>query len=99
MDFVLPIGARSARFNGTLVKIIGAVTRSVTIEGIKYFWNEYLLYNPTLGFRWLVESDNHWNYVEPINPAEVQMVDGMRPSVNYNGKKLSYFSRHVSGDG
>ena len=89
-EFVLPIGTIGT-VQGTQVKIIGAVTRSVTIEGIKYFWNEYLLYNPTLGFRWLVESDNHWNYVEPINPAEVQIVEGTRPSVNYNGKNYRIF--------
>ena len=46
--------------------------RSVTIEGVKYFWHEYLLYNPTVGFRWLVHSDNQWNFVEPVNPAEVE---------------------------
>ena len=46
--------------------------RSVTIEGIKYFWHEYLLYNPMIGFRWLVHSDNQWNFVEPVNPADVE---------------------------
>ena len=89
-EFVLPIGALGT-INDTQMKIIGAVARSVTIDGIKYFWNEYLLYNPTNGFRWLVESDNHWNYVEPVNPAEVQIVEGMRPSVNYNGKNYRIF--------
>ncbi len=89
-DFVLPVGAVGT-IDNMQMKIIGAITRSVTIEGIKYFWNEYLLYNPTLGFRWLVESDNHWNYVEPVNPAEVQIVEGMRPSVNYNGKNYRIF--------
>ena len=33
---------------------IGAVVRSVTFDGIKYYWHEYLLYNPMVGFRWLV---------------------------------------------
>ena len=90
MDFTLSIGV-AGTINGTQLKIIGAVTRSVTIDGVKYFWNEYLLYNPTLGFRWLVESDNHWNFVEPVNPAEIQIVQGLRPSVNYNGKKYRIF--------
>ena len=45
----------------------------MTIEGIQYFWHEYLLYDPMIGFRWLVHSDNHWNFVEPVNPAEVEM--------------------------
>ena len=47
------------------------MVRSVTFDGIKYFWHEYLLYNPMVGFRWLVHSDNHWNFVEPVNAADV----------------------------
>ena len=51
--------------------VIGAMARSVTIEGTQYFWSEYLLYNPQIGFRWLVNSDNHWNYVQAVPPGEV----------------------------
>jgi hypothetical protein len=53
------------------MKIIGAMVRSVEIEGRKYFWHEYLLYNPMIGFRWLVHSDDHWNFVEPVNAVEI----------------------------
>ncbi len=70
-DFVAPIGAEGT-IQGVRYKIIGAVVRSVTMEGIQYFWHEYLLYEPMIGFRWLVHSDNHWNFVEPVNPAEVE---------------------------
>ncbi|MDQ6788406.1 MAG: DUF4178 domain-containing protein [Acidobacteriota bacterium] len=70
-QFVLPIGQKGVLKDGKEMQIIGAVVRSVTIEGIKYFWHEYLLYNPTIGFRWLVHSDYHWNFVEPVNLAEV----------------------------
>ena len=68
--FWLELGA-TGNFDGLSYKVLGAVVRSVTIEGIKYFWHEYLLYEPVIGFRWLVHSDNHWNFVEPINAAEV----------------------------
>jgi hypothetical protein len=51
--------------------IIGAMARSVTIEGTKYFWSEYLLYNPQIGFRWLVDSDDHWNYVCAVPAGEI----------------------------
>jgi len=51
--------------------VIGFMARSVTIEGTKYFWEEYLLYNPRAGFRWLVQSDNHWNFVESVPVGEV----------------------------
>ncbi|HTH51389.1 MAG TPA: DUF4178 domain-containing protein, partial [Pyrinomonadaceae bacterium] len=71
--FVAPVGAEGVFPGDVKFKIIGAVARSVTVEGIKYFWHEYLLYNPMVGFRWLVHSDNHWNFVEPVNTAEVEM--------------------------
>lgn len=91
-EFVLLIGAEGTLKNGVKMKIIGAIVRSVKIEGVKYFWHEYLLYNPRVGFRWLVHSDNHWNFVEPANPAEVTVNNSFgKPSVNYNGKTFKIF--------
>lgn len=71
-DFSLSIGAEGVFPGDVKFKIIGAVVRSVLMEGIHYYWHEYLLYNPMIGFRWLVHSDNHWNFVESVNPAEVE---------------------------
>ena len=50
--------------------VIGFVARSVTFDRA-YFWFEYLLYNPRIGFRWLVQSDDHWSYVKSVPPGEV----------------------------
>ncbi|MCY7375417.1 MAG: DUF4178 domain-containing protein [Pyrinomonadaceae bacterium] len=75
--FELPIGAKGAfeMFEGGAeMQIIGAMVRSVTYDDTKYFWKEYLLYNPMIGFRWLVESDTHWSFVEPVNVAEVEVI-------------------------
>jgi uncharacterized Zn finger protein (UPF0148 family) len=85
--FDLQIGAEGT-FGDKKMRIIGAVVRSVTIEGIKYFWHEYLLYNPAVGFRWLVHSDNHWNFVEPINVADVT---GEGTQATFDGKTFKIF--------
>lgn len=92
-DFALAIGAEGVFPGDVKFKIIGAVVRSVTIEGIQYFWHEYLLYDPMVGFRWLVHSDNHWNFVEPVNPADVGQdnVFVTGSTVDYNGKKYKIF--------
>ena len=92
-EFVLPIGAEGTFKNGIKYKIIGALVRSVTIEGIKYFWHEYLLYNPKIGFRWLIHSDNHWNFVEPVNTAEIELVSSLtgKMSAKYNGQTFKIF--------
>ncbi len=91
--FVAPIGAEGSFKDDVKFKIIGAVVRSVTFDGIKYYWHEYLLYNPMVGFRWLVHSDNHWNFVEPINPADVTQSNAFAAggSVDYNGQKFKIF--------
>ena len=92
-EFVAPIGAEGTFAGDVKFKIIGAVVRSVTMEGIQYFWHEYLLYNPMIGFRWLVHSDNHWNFVEPINAADVAQdnVFATGSTVDYNGQKYKIF--------
>ena len=91
--FLLDVGIEGAFPGDVRFKIIGAVVRSVTIEGITYYWHEYLLYNPAIGFRWLVHSDNHWNFVEPVNPAEIEDSGIYAPGgyVNYNGGKYKIF--------
>ncbi len=86
--FVFLIGAEGTIAGDVKFKIIGAIIRSVSIEGETYLWDEYLLYNPQIGFRWLVYSDNHWNFVEPINAAEV-IVNGN--IVSYNGSTFKIF--------
>ncbi len=92
-EFSLAIGSEGVFPGDVKFKIIGAVVRSVTIEGIHYYWHEYLLYNPTIGFRWLVHSDNHWNFVESVNPADVAQdsVFTTGSTVDYNGQKYKIF--------
>ena len=92
-DFVLKVGAEGKFADEKKYKIIGAVVRSVTVDGIKYFWHEYLLYNPMIGFRWLIHSDNHWNFVEPVNAAEIGQTSVFTAgaTVDYNGRKYKIF--------
>lgn len=88
VPFVLEIGKKGTLEGVGELTIIGAVARSVNIDGTDYFWHEYLLYEPQIGFRWLVHSDNHWNYVEPVNVADVVTVGN---TATYNGKTFKLF--------
>lgn len=85
--FDLQIGMEGT-FGEKKMRIVGAVVRSVMVEGLKYFWHEYLLYNPAIGFRWLVHSENHWNFVEPLNVADVM---GAGTTAQFNGKNYKLF--------
>lgn len=84
---VIPIGSTGQLPEGQMT-VIGAMQRSVTIEGVQYFWSEYLLYNPQIGFRWLVNSDNHWNYVQAISPGDV--LESAK-SISFRGKHFKIF--------
>ncbi len=92
-QFSLEIGAEGTFKDNVKFKIIGAVVRSITNEGIQYFWHEYLLYNPMIGFRWLIHSDNHWNFVEPINSAEVVSLGN---KATYGGKTYKIFQDAIA---
>ncbi|HLM24275.1 MAG TPA: DUF4178 domain-containing protein, partial [Pyrinomonadaceae bacterium] len=84
---VIPIGTEGEVPEGKMT-VIGAMARSVTIEGTQYFWSEYLLYHPQIGFRWLVHSDEHWNYVRAVPPGEVSE---STKSASYQGKSYRIF--------
>lgn len=92
-NFVLPIGADGTFMNDVRFKVVGRVVRRVIIEGTRYPWHEYLLYNPMVGFRWLIHSDNHWNFVEPVNPGDVTVTQpyGMGANVTFNGQTFKIF--------
>ena len=84
---LIPLGTTGDVPEGKMT-VIGAMQRSVMIEGVQYFWSEYLLYNPQIGFRWLVHSDDHWNYVRAVPPGEVTTLGKF---ANYSGKNYKIF--------
>jgi hypothetical protein len=61
---------RKGTFQGVSYTVVGFVRRSVTFDQ-KYTWDEYLLYDPDAGFRWLVQSDDHWSFVSPVAAGDV----------------------------
>ena len=84
---LIPLGTTGEVPEGKMT-VIGAMARSVTIEGTQYFWSEYLLYHPQIGFRWLVHSDDHWNYVRAVPPGDVSEI---AKSATYRGKRYQIF--------
>lgn len=56
-------------FEGADFRIIGFMRRQVVASPYAGEWDEYLLHNPTQGFRWLTASRGHWNYVKPLQKS------------------------------
>jgi uncharacterized Zn finger protein (UPF0148 family) len=84
---LIAIGA-VGEFEKSRLTVLGFVVRSVEFDGLRYFWQEYLLYNPQVGFRWLVDSDDHWSYVQPVPPGEVK---GDSRTATFRGKTFKLF--------
>lgn len=82
----VPLGATGEFKEGKLT-VIGFVTRSVTFDQT-YYWFEYLLYNPQIGFRWLVQSDDQWSFVTSVPPGDVS--EGFK-SATFEGKEFKLF--------
>jgi hypothetical protein len=64
---ILPIGQRG-KLLGVDCEVIGFVSRTEDSST----WFEYLLFNPWLGFQWLVSFQGHWTIVDRLTsmPAE-----------------------------
>lgn len=87
---LIPLGAKGT-IDGDSYVIAGFMERAVKFDK-NYYWTEYLLFNPNKGFRWLVNSDDHWSFVTPLNPGEVQ--DGGTPE--HPAKKVHWQSKTFS---
>lgn len=70
--------------------LIGCMDRYAMYQGTAYPWREYLLHNPEIGYRWLVENDRHWSYVEPVTDGRFnQNYD----TVRYQDRTYRVFDR------
>jgi Domain of unknown function (DUF4178) len=56
-QLAMPLGSRGAVL-GTEYQVVGFMRRSIEGEG----WDEYLLFNPYVGYRWLVDEDGEWSF-------------------------------------
>lgn len=60
---LIPLGARGKLF-GHEWEMIGWIIRRDVQYGV--VWDEYLLFNPYYGYRWLLQNRGHWNFTTPI---------------------------------
>lgn len=82
----LPLGARGT-LRGQLYEIIGALQRSQA----GYTWLEFLLFNPRIGFRWLIRDQGHWSFAEPIKDISAIVAGG--DHLRYDGSRFRLFNR------
>jgi len=88
---LIPLGQRG-KWGGTTWEVIGFQTRGVEEDGVIYEWEEYLLFNPYKGFRYLTNYEGHWNFVVPVESLPVRRAVGSRPAVFFEGNLYRHFS-------
>lgn len=86
---LLPLGTRGT-FHGDKWEVIGYIDKT---DGTRvYHWDEYLLFNPYKGFRWLVQANGHWSFVTPVK--------GELPKIKSAGvwAYKNYYRRFLTGE-
>ena len=84
---LIPLGTRG-NFRGTAWELIGFQTRAADDDE----WEEYLLFNPYHGFRYLTHYDGHWNFVTPLEALPGSRDPRGRAPVTYEGRVYRRFS-------
>jgi hypothetical protein len=71
---IIPLGVRG-KFDGVDYEVIGFQVRTTDADDMPESWDEYLLFNPYKGFRYLTVFDGHWNFVKtvPASPERIQL--------------------------
>ena len=86
----IPLGTRGT-LKGKKWEVVGYQVRGATIDGTTYYWEEYLLFNPYEGFRYLTQYDGHWNDVQVVKAAPAESMSGGRPTVTLHGETFKHF--------
>jgi ribosomal protein S27AE len=88
----IPLGTRGS-IQGQEYVVCGYVERSAEIEGESFTWQEYLLYGPGLGFRWLVKDESTWMWITPLNLTEID-ISRLPHQVAWQGQTYSLRNRN-----
>jgi len=87
----IPLGQRG-KFAGVAWEAIGFQRRTVYEEGEEFSWEEYLLFNPYKGFRYISEYNGHWNFIVPLEQQPTRLAISGRPAVAFEGRRFKHFS-------
>ena len=93
---VLPLHARG-KLDGTLWEIIGICWRRCVVDGVAYPWQEFLLFNPWHGVRWLIysNSDGHWQLGQALDGAP-QILKTRHHGVRFGKQRYKHFQGAIA---
>ncbi len=65
-------------------------------NGTPYEWEEYLLFNPYKGFRYITQYQGHWNFVKTLQMLPEATSSGGRPAMKLLGGTYKHFQTAVA---
>jgi len=90
---LIPLGTRG-KLRGTDYEVVGFQRRDCKIEGITYYWHEYILFNPYKGIRYLSEYNGHWNDIsicKTLPNVDHAFLNSPGSSADYLGENYKHF--------
>lgn len=90
---LIPLGTRG-KFDGVPYDAIGFEQRYTIADGETFYWQEYVLFHPYKGFRYLIESTGHWTFVRPT-----EVLPGGLFQKSYEGHVYRPFQKAVARTG
>ncbi len=95
---MIPLQARGT-LEGQEWEVLGIIWRECTVDGVNYPWQEFLLYQPYKGYRWLIYqmSDHHWQFGATLDGAPRANAGGFsHKSVEFKKKSFRHFQTVVA---
>jgi hypothetical protein len=86
----IPLGSRGT-WHDHPWEVVGFQRRSIDVDGIRYAWDEYVLFNPYRGFRYLSNYEGHWNDISTIRERLEPIALGRGSTVYYSGEVYGHF--------
>lgn len=87
-----------AKLDGADWEIVGIVWREVSADGRTFPWQEFLLFNPYLGYRYLLffVYDRHWALGRPLEGAPQIGTFFSRRVARFRGQRFRHFQTSLA---
>jgi hypothetical protein len=86
----IPLGSRG-QLSGVTYEAIGFQQREVVSGDDIFCWDEYLLFNPYRGFRYLTEYQGHWTFVRVLSALPEPTRKASKAAVRAGGSTYVHF--------
>ena len=92
---IIPLGSRG-KLEGAEFDAIGFQVRTTDSDDLPESWDEYLLFNPYKGYRYLTVYNGHWNYVKTLPAVPDRIPIGKKQGALFMGHKYVLYDTELA---